>query len=613
MCGIVGYISSTSYNLDNHLLALKHRGPDSSGVYYNTQLGLGHTRLSIVDTGAEADQPFISKNQQYIIVFNGEIYNFKALRDMLKTKGYSFSTTSDTEVLLNTYMEYGTDMFTHLDGMFAFTIFDKTKNVILCARDHLGIKPFYYHLDNCNREFFFASELSAIFTFPIKKQISKDAIAEFLFNGWLYEPDTGYQNIYKLHPGEYLQIELDSFKVTKELYFDIATKEPPKSFTTIEDNIRHSIALQSYNEVQIGNFFSGGIDSTVIASLLNHKTKNLTIDYGVESFKEDAYFAKKIASILDLNIGFIEISTNMSALEQIQYVAKSTEDLVSDFTFLATEEISQESKKQDYKIMLSGMGADELFCGYPRYKMIHYDTLYRTMALLLRPLYPILKRKRSIAKKIDRFYAYLSIKSFGVAYSQLLGYFSYDEINILIKDKDSIKKFESKIDNLLLPVKHLSKLKQAMYLDIYGFLSHNFMISDKASMLHSIELRVPLATKEILKKNFYSHETELLSLKKTKLQLRKILYKILPKNYVDRKKAGFNPPLDQIIDSIGKQQILNILKDSEINKYLNTVAINTIIKNHFENKENNTYKIWQLLYLHYWIQYNSKVLVTQQK
>ncbi len=607
MCGIVGYVSSTQYRLDKHLLALKHRGPDASGAHYNTGLGLGHTRLSIVDAHTEANQPFILEDGQFILVFNGEIYNFKELRDILKNKGHIFSTASDTEVLLNSYQEYGTDMFTHLDGMFAFALFDKKRNTLLCARDHLGIKPFYYYLNNDTKEFFFASELSALFEFPLKKSVNENSIAEFLYNCWIYEPDTGYKDIYKLKPGEYIEIELDSFETTKKIYFTVTNTEVSYQSKNIDTLIKRSVFLQSYNEVKMGNFFSGGIDSTVIASLIDSEAKNLTVDFDKnhkDYLHDDTYFAKKIASVLKLDVDYIAIPDTLSPLEKIQYVAKNTEDLVADFTFLATEEISKESNRRGYKIMLSGMGADELFCGYPRYKIVHYDKLFRFLSKLIKPFYPLLRHNKQLAKKIDRYFSYFSASSFGIAYSQLLGYFSHDEVNALLKNKKCARQYEEKVAQMLENVKGIPRLKQAMYLDIYGFLSHNFMIADKASMRHSLELRVPLATKDILQKNFHLSSSRLLSFNKTKIQLRNLLYGSIPKQYVDRKKIGFNPPLDHIIHAIGEKKILEILKHSEINSHLNISLVNTIVKKHFQNKENNTYKIWQILYLHYWMEHN---------
>ena len=610
MCGIVGYVSKNKYDLKKNLSSMKHRGPDAVGEYYNDILGMGHVRLSIVDTKQEANQPFTLQNKDYIIVFNGEIYNFKKLRKELTLKGYSFFTTSDTEVLLNTYIEYGTRMFEHLDGMFAFTIFDKKKNILLCARDHLGIKPFYYYMNEIDNEFFFASELSTLFEFPIKKNIDENSITEFLFNGWIYEPNTGFKDVYKIKPGECLQINLETFAVKKELYFDVADKKNVKTkVENIDDIIKESVSLQSYNEVKIGNFFSGGIDSTVIALLLDKDVKNLTVDYDkddVESagIENDTYYAEKIASVLNLDIDYISINNEMSSLKKIQYVAENTDDLISDFTFIATEEISRESKERGYKIMLSGMGADELFCGYPRYKIVHFNSLFKLISFLIRPLYPLIKNNKLISKKLDRFFSYFSAKSFGIAYSQLLGYFSYNEINNLIKNEKTIDIYENKIEKLLKKVEHVSKLKQVMYLDIYGFLSHNFMISDKASMLHSIELRVPLATKAILLNNFFTKDSKLLSFRKTKLQLRNLLYNFIPAAYVDRKKAGFNPPLDQIIVDIGRKQIISILEKSPINKFLNIQVVNHLVEQHFEKKVNNTYKIWQILYLHFWLEYH---------
>ena len=611
MCGIVGYISKEKHNLDENLSIMKHRGPDAIGKYYNKNIALGHVRLSIIDTKKEADQPFKLQNNDYVIVYNGEIYNFRNLRSKLIEKNYQFLTTSDTEVLLAMYIEYNTEMFKYLEGMFAFSIFDKKKNILFSARDHLGIKPFYYYLNKRKKEYYFASELSALFKFPIEKTIDKNAITEFLFNGWLYEPNTGFSNIYKIQPGEYLQINLHDFTVTKKFYFNISNKQTTECKQNhIDKIIKKSIDLQSYNEVKIGNFFSGGIDSTIIASFLNKNIKNITIKYDKSDIKaakieDDSYYAKKIGSELNLDIDYISINDKMHPLEKIQYVAQNTEDLVSDFTFIATEKISKKSKERNYKIMLSGMGADELFCGYPRYKIVNYENTFKLFKMLIKPLYYLIKINKSYSKKVDRFFSYFSAKSFGIAYSQLLGYFSYAEIDQLVKDKRSIYKYEKKIESILKNVKQETKLKQAMYLDLYGFLSHNFMISDKASMLHSIELRVPLATKSILEKNFYTPNKELLSFKKTKKQLRNLLYKIVPHKYVDRRKAGFNPPLDQIISDIGERKIVSLLEKSFIQNYLNIQVINNLIQDHFRKKSNNTYKIWQILYLHYWIEHHS--------
>jgi len=607
MCGIVGYISKQKYELKPHLNQMRHRGPDASGTFYTDNIGLGHVRLSIVDTGRGANQPYILDNQDYVIIFNGEIYNFKILREILINKGYIFSTESDTEVLLKMYIEFGLEMFSQLDGMFAFSIFDKSKNSLIIARDHLGIKPIYYHIDKIKREFYFASELSTLFEFPIKKEFDEKALTEFLFNGWLYEPNTAFSKVYKVFPGEYIQINLDNFEINKEIYFDISDKKniaiPTKD---IDDIIYDSIQLQSYNEVQIGNFFSGGIDSTVIATLIDQEIHNLTVSYNkadlaVANISDDAHYAKKIGDILNLNIDYITMSNLLEPLEQIKYVAENTEDLISDFTFLASEAISEEAAERDYKIMLSGMGADELFCGYQRYNMVKYEYFYKFISVILQPFYLILKRSKTFSKRIERFYSYLNAKSFAIGYSHIIGFYTYDEISSMVKDKKSIKVYENKVEKLLNRVKGVSRLKKAMYLDLYGYLSHNFSIADKSSMLHSIELRVPLVTKNILEKLFYGKDSELISFRKTKLSLRNILYKFIPEKIVDRKKVGFNPPLDKMIKDIGKEEIEELLEESPLKEYMDFKYFYKIVEEHFLGNANNTYKIFQIIYLHYWL------------
>ena len=199
MCGIVGYIGGNQISLEGQISSIKHRGPDASGdCYYefeNRYVGLGHARLSILDLDKHANQPFKSVGAEQVIVFNGEIYNFIELKEGLLSKGFTFRTNSDTEVLLAAYEFYGSRVVEYLDGMFAFCILDLKKNKMFCVRDHLGIKPFYFYHNKAKQEFYFCSELKGLFSFDdVPKKISKDSIAEYLFNGWLYEPETGFQS-----------------------------------------------------------------------------------------------------------------------------------------------------------------------------------------------------------------------------------------------------------------------------------------------------------------------------------------------------------------------------------------------------------------------------------
>lgn len=615
MCGIVGYISSDKIDLSNHLKKIYHRGPDFSDVNYdfieNKYIGLGHVRLSIIDTTSHANQPFYFEDK-YVLIFNGEIYNYIEIRNELKDKGYIFNTESDTEVLIIAYDYYKEKVFEYLDGMFAFCIYDKVNNKIIIARDHLGIKPIYYYFDKNLKEIYFASELKALFEFKsVPKKISSEAICEYLFNGWLYEPDTGFENIFKIMPGTCLEYDLKSNEKVLTTYFDVTSEyENSKKLhnKNIEDLINDSIKKQCRSDVPLGVFFSGGIDSTVIASKVNNpkclSAKYSDVDIKNSGIGNDFFYSEKIAKLLNLDIEAIELENEKFDLNIIKHIINSTEELNADFTYSISEKISKKARLKNYIVMLSGMGADEIFGGYPRYKVVKYKRFYKFISYLLIPFKNIIKKNKSLNKKVDRFFNSINENDFIYSYSSLIGSFSKSEIEKIVKQKNGIQKYHDKINNFLDKVRTKTDFKKAFFLDLYGFLSHNFIVADKSSMQASIEMRVPLINKELVVKNFYENENKLLDFFHTKKQLKKILYKILPKEIIDRKKTGFNPPMDNLIKDIGKDNFIKIIRSGKLKYYLNLDYIEVLIDNHFNNNDNNTYKLWKILYLNFWIEEN---------
>lgn len=615
MCGIVGYLSNTKLPLENNLSSIKHRGPDASGKYFcksnEKNIGLGHVRLSIIDLDSHANQPF-EYIGRYIMVFNGEIYNYIEIKKELVKNNYKFSTSSDTEVLIAAYDYYKESVFDYLDGMFAFCIYDKLENKLICARDHMGIKPLYYYYNKENHEFYFASELKSLFKFSeVPKVISQNSICEFLINGWLYEPDTGFENVFKVMPGGFLEYNLNTFEFKNEIYFDV-TKEKKilddVKNKSIENLIDNSINIQCRSDVPLGVFFSGGVDSTIIASNVNNPAC-LTAKYDEKDIKDsgignDYAYSVEIAQKLDLDITPIQLEQEAFTINTIRNIVKYTEEPIADFTYQISERISFKAREKGYKVMLSGMGADEIFGGYPRYKVVKYKKIFSFIAFVLKPFRQIIKKFKKIEKIVDRFFAFVEEQDFVFAYSGLIVGFSKNEVENLIKDENSLKDYHNKISSYLNNVKDCTDFKKAFYLDLYGFLSHNFIVTDKSSMQASIELRVPLINKYLLVKNFYEKDNILLDFWSTKKQLKNILRKILPNKIIDRKKTGFNPPMDRLIKSLGKEKIIDIIAKGRLNSYINIAYIYDIIEEHFTNKNNNTYKLWIILYLNYWIEEN---------
>jgi len=617
MCGIVGIVSKTEKDLKPMLDCISHRGPDGNGSYHdyselnNFHIQFGHKRLEIIDLTENAKQPFVIENKFCVITYNGEIYNYKDLKNKY-LKDIDFYSNSDTEVIIQLYIKYGQKSFSWLKGMFAFAIYDKQKQVVFLVRDSLGIKPLYYYFDENN--LYFSSEIKSL-----KKQndidlaICNDSIFEFFMNGFVYEPNTGYKNIHKIFPGSFIEFSLKE-KINKKKFTywspsnkkDISKKN--NSINGLIDLVKKEFNEHLISDVPVGLFFSGGIDSSVLLSMSDKKISSYFINSPTnEQTNKDFYYAKIIANKLKRELKLLHFNkSNASAedlLKTIKHVASSSEELIADYTFSVSQEISIKAKSSGFKVMLSGMGGDEMFLGYPRYKLLYYENY---ISFLKNFINPFLIKFKFFQKKIDRFNSFFEKKNFVLRYSNLIGYFHENELKLMLKKFESLqlKKYTSKLNNLIDGYSNYSKIKQAQILDLYGFLSHNFMVADKSSMLAGVEIRVPLATPEIFDYNMNLKEKNFINFFKQKLPLLQILKKKLPLKYFNRPKQGFNPNLDIIISQIGSKKILDILNDNSVSNFISFDYVKKTVLEHFQGKKNNSYKLYQLLFFKYWIDHN---------
>ena len=617
MCGITGYVS-----IDNHendlivsLNSLKHRGPDNINHinYHNNKffIGLGHSRLSIIDTSRRSNQPMVSTCQKIILSYNGEIYNFKKIKKKLISKGVEFKTSSDTEVIIEYYKKYGKKGFNDFDGIFSFSLLDKNKNKLFLVRDHMGIKPLYYFINKKNKKISFSSEIKSIKNYEfVDSEISIQDVYEFFNCGWLYEPNTGYLDIKKVKPGEYIEIDLDIFKIKFVKFYKPFLNKNNLNTSTV-NMIEQNINSQLVSDVSLGLFFSGGVDSSIIAAFSNQKLNSISINYSKKELKlsgvtNDYPYQKRIADLLNIKLTHSSFKTDHSK-DIISFYKKTVignEELNCDLTFIPSYNLSKIAKKNKFKVMLSGMGGDEMFAGYPRYLVCRYYNFFNIIYYLIKPFSFILKFKKSLSKKINRFNSFFKEKEFELSYNRLIGYFSSNELDEMFKNKNLKIKFLNKLKFITRPVKKLSYLKKAIYMDYYGFLSHNLMVADKSSMLNSIELRVPLLSKSIFQNILKIPDNLLISNFSTKILLKNMLELKLPKKLIYRKKTGFNPPLDNHINILGKKNILKLFDDNNIYLFLSKKPINSIIQNNFNKSENNTYKISQLIYFSFWLQEN---------
>ena len=377
MCGILGFIGDhvNENKFSEALLLIKYRGPDNTGIYIKNNIALGHNRLSIIDLDKRSNQPFTSSCGNYIIVFNGEIYNFKKLRVELEKKGYVFTTTSDTEVIINAYKEWKEDSFIKLHGMFSIGLYDVQENTLILARDRMGEKPLFYFNDG--KKIIFSSEIKAIKHLTTNLTLNNEALVDYLHFGFVPCPKTIYKEVHKLEPGSFLKLDIVNFNVKEKKYYytlDLWSNISNSSFRNkIEyfDEIMKQVSEKiSISDVPYGAFLSGGVDSSGAVAYLKNINPGLqafTIGFDDKKYDETNY-ASQVAKHLN-----VEHRTKQVKMDDVQEVYDKMVDLYdepfNDYSFIPTYYVCRAAKEFG-TVVISGDGADELFCGYNRYPKI---------------------------------------------------------------------------------------------------------------------------------------------------------------------------------------------------------------------------------------------------
>lgn len=571
MCGFLVRVSKQAHaEFDVALDSIKHRGPDGSKIINiavkDWCVELGHVRLSVIDTSTRADQPFVSEDGLVTLVFNGEIYNFKELREE-KLRNVNFRTSSDTEVLLQLYLKYPKDYLNWLEGMYSFVIIDQRKNIAFVARDELGIKPLYFYIDDS--QLIFASEIRAIEKLGVKPEVSKSDIEQFLNFSFLHEPNTGFDNIKKISPGTYSKINLynEYFTINEERFHTPSHLHYWKTSTlqrnSIINDISYSLSQHMVSDVPVAALFSGGIDSSLIVSETNPAGIFQAVSDVEKSDKlSDYQMGKKIASHLGINIDYIPVQSTENKeklLVQMPRIIEVVEELSSDMTILSILDLSQQIAQKNYKVVLNGTGADELFWGYPKHRLFLVYILAKSFRFLL-SMMSCLPEKSHKMKRLKR--AIVSKTAYDF-YAGLSGYFSTDEISKLLNYR-SIRK---PITQENIETRNIITLLSD--LELRGFLSRNFILLDKGTMHYSLEGRVPLASKNLLdctrKLSIFQH----LSPWRTKKILRFMLSKKLPKQLVNRPKRAFHPKMTKAIETLNYYDLSTVDTEKKVRNYLN--------------------------------------------
>jgi len=551
MCGIAGfYQSGERYNLHDLQAmtdAIAHRGPDASGHYLQQKIGLGHRRLSIIDLSEAANQPMLSADGSLRIVYNGEIYNF---REIAAELGIQFRTGSDTEVLLEAYRVWGKAFVHKLNGMFAFAIWNEQDQSLFLCRDRLGIKPLYYWLDGENLAF--ASELKALL--PLQKNrpftLNTQAVRNYLLLGYIPEPMSIYTEIRKLPSGSYAfirhgRLEVESYWQPEEKVQNAILSDELQAKEQLRKLINSSVRYRMVSDVPFGTFLSGGIDSSLVTAIAQHQSETPinTFSIGFHDAKHnEAEFARKIASYLGTHHHEFTV-TEQDALELIDQMVDAYDEPYADSSAIPTMLVSKLARKH-VTMTLSGDGGDELFLGYGAYQWarrlanpfvrafrapIHNllaqskDNRYRRAALLFAKTEPAMLPAH--------------------IFSQEQYFFSEAGIQQIFTHADQTSPFLPEV--FVLPRRLRADERQALF-DIRYYLKDDLLTKvDRATMLYSLEARVPLLDYRIVE--FALNLDPGLKSRNgvAKYLLKQVLYDYVPESFFNRPKWGFSIPLDK--------------------------------------------------------------------
>lgn len=565
MCGIVGFVNKKEQDKESiiHKMAdrIIHRGPDGDGYYVDKSIALGHRRLSIIDLKGGA-QPIFNETHDKVIIFNGEIYNFKELRRDLESLGHVFSTNTDTEVILHGYEEYREDIVNKLRGMFAFVIWDIKNEELFGARDFFGIKPFYYA--NMNNTFMFASEIKCFLENPdFNKELNKDALKPYLTFQFSALEETFFKGVFKLKPGHFFTYKNGEMKITKYYQVKFDAEEKPIEYYSKEISklVEESVEYHKISDVKVGAFLSGGVDSSYIAATLM-PDNTYSVGFELGSFNEINQ-AKDLSDILHIeNINkVIKPDEFFQSLENIMYYCDEPEGNESTIPLYFLSELAS----KDIKVVLSGEGADELFAGYDCYAISSTDLKYRKLPKFIR--YPIGK----IAYSLPWFHGRKFLIRNGLP---LEDYFTGSAFIFTEKDKKKVvkkeyltgKDFKSITKPIFDEVRDKDEVTKMQYLDMHLWLPEDILLkADKMTMAHSLELRVPFLDKELMSLASLIPDKYKITTETTKYVFRKSAYEKLPEAWAKRPKWGFPVPFHYWLK---EEKYYNMVKSEFLKDYV---------------------------------------------
>jgi len=646
MCGISGFIDIAFKKKINELESLiarmsdtlRHRGPDDKGFWIDEHYGiaLGHRRLSIIDLSQEGHQPMVSACGRFVVVYNGEIYNFKLLRNDLQSEGFMFRGQSDTEVMLAAISSYGIEKAVKkFNGMFAFALWDRLERNLYLCRDRLGEKPLYYGF--VNNSFVFASELKAIVEFPgFNKEVDRQALVSYLRYNCIPAPYSIYKNFKKLYPAEILTFKAQTNEIKSSFYwsaFDVAkdceskpwTKNAEDTLEEAEGLLRDAVKMRMESDVPLGVFLSGGIDSSLVTALMQAQSslavKTFTIGFGDQRYDE-AEDAMRVAKYLGTAHTCFH-ATAEDALKVIPELPRIYDEPFADSSQIPTILVSRMAK-QHVTVCLSGDGGDEIFAGYNRYiwleriwGKIHalpygmreliaksllicppdrFERAFERLASILPR--PLIVRNSGI--KFQKFIDVLSSKDVETAYLNLVSHWK-NPSSLVLGQADEKCNLENKSR-----ASFISGIKrQMMYLDMLNYLPNDILTKvDRASMSVSLESRAVYLDHRLVEFAWQLPIGFLINKRGSKLILKNILKKYLPENYWQRPKMGFAVPLDSWLRGSLRCWADDLLSKQYIKRkgFLDPEVVNDRWQEHKSGARNWQYELWDILMFNSWLE-----------
>ncbi|MCY2686975.1 asparagine synthase (glutamine-hydrolyzing) [Salinimicrobium sp. TH3] len=625
MCGINGLISTEiekasaiSEKLTLMNREIIHRGPDQDGFFVQDNdiysLGMAMRRLSIIDLST-GKQPMLSDDKKVALVFNGEIYNYLFLKQELQKQGFEFNTTSDTEVILRLYEKYGTRSFAMLDGMFAFSIYDKDLDKVFIARDYFGEKPLYYTQDE--KTFYWASELKSIIINKLRKPaISNKGINLYFQFTYIPAPYTIYDNIFKLEANHYLEYDCKKSKISiheieqqldESDFSDISFKEAKSK---AHDLVQDSVKSRSVSDVPIGTFLSGGVDSSVVSLCLAQQTSakidTFSIGFEKKSFDESDK-SRTVANLIGSNHHeFIVSEGDMK--DSVENILLNFDEPFADSSSLPTYLVAHKTRQQ-VKVALTGDGGDEVFGGYNKYYIGKLNSKYTSF--VPKPIHRAVQKTTApfLTTKDDnrgyRFKAKRLLKAVnyeGDFYYNIMSLgFPQEELKSILQkefhDSTALNYYKEKIGDSNKTLQDFRKIDQLVSLE-----GDMLVKVDRTSMLTSLESRSPFLNKELW--NFTSKLPEDYLMKgwNKKYLLKEAFKKYFPEGFLEKSKKGFGVPVGDWLRGFLKEDLISYADNNflEIQGIFNIKEVNSLVNNHLSGKIDNTFRVWTFFCFQKW-------------